>query len=66
MWATARKHLPLTDVAAAGGWRDRETFRTCYQQPDRETLLTVMASPREVHEPGLERGETATMTATPS
>jgi hypothetical protein len=64
MWATARKDLPLKDVAAAGGWRDTEALLTCYQQPDRETLLAVMASTREVHEPGLNRGGTATITAT--
>lgn len=33
-WATARKHLPITDVAAAGGWKDTETLLTCYQQAD--------------------------------
>lgn len=31
-WATARKHLPITDVAAAGGWKDTETLLTCYQR----------------------------------
>jgi hypothetical protein len=24
-WATARKHLPIKDVAEAGGWRSTET-----------------------------------------
>ena len=33
-WATAREHLPITDVAAAGGWKDTETLLTCYQQAD--------------------------------
>ena len=41
-WATMRKHLPLTDVAAAGGWRDLTTLLTCYQQPDEETLREVV------------------------
>jgi integrase len=41
-WATTRKHLPLTDVAAAGGWRDLTTLLTCYQQPDEETLREVV------------------------
>ena len=49
-WATARKHLPLTDVAAAGGGRDTETLLTCYQQPDTQTLLAVMAEERKVRE----------------
>lgn len=41
-WATTRKHLPLTDVAAAGGWRDLTTLLTCYQQPDDETMREVV------------------------
>jgi integrase len=41
-WATSRKHLPLVDVAAAGGWRDLTTLLTCYQQPDEETLREVV------------------------
>lgn len=31
-WATARKHIPITDVADSGGWKDTETFHTCDQQ----------------------------------
>lgn len=49
-WATARKHLPLTDVAAAGGWKDTETLLTCYQRPDAQTLLAVMAEERKVRD----------------
>ena len=49
-WATARKHLPITDVAAAGGWKDTETLLTRYQQADTQTLLAVMAEERKVHE----------------
>lgn len=49
-WATERKHLSLKDVAAAGGWKDVETLLTCYQQPDRETLLEVMSEPRKLHD----------------
>ena len=41
-WATLRKHLPLRDVAAAGGWRDLTTLLTCYQQPDEETMREVV------------------------
>jgi len=59
-----RKHLSPKGVAAAGGWHDTETLHTYCQQPNRETLLTVMSSAREVHEPGLARRETATITAT--
>ena len=54
-WATARKHLPITDVAAAGGWKDTETLLTCYQQADTQTLLAVMAEERKVHEEHIAR-----------
>lgn len=50
-WATERKHLPLKDVAAAGGWRDVETRLECYQQPDVETLRAVMEGDRKLHDP---------------
>ena len=46
----ARKLLPLKDVAAAGGWNDTETLLTCYQQPDTQTLLAVMAEERKVRD----------------
>jgi integrase len=49
-WATARKHLPAADVAAAGGWSDLTTLLRCYQQVDEETLLAVMNEPRKVSE----------------
>lgn len=49
-WATERKHLPIVDVAAAGGWRDTETLLRCYQQPTNDTLLAVMSEERKVHE----------------
>jgi hypothetical protein len=41
-WATARKHLPLADVAAAGGWKSTQTLTKCYQQPDDATILAVV------------------------
>ena len=49
-WATERKHLPLKDVAAAGGWNDVDTLLKVYQQPDAHTLLAVMSEPRKVSE----------------
>ena len=52
-WATERKHHPLRDVAEAGGWKDTETLLTCYQQPDRETLLAVVSEPKKVREGGV-------------
>lgn len=47
-WATARKDLPISDVAFAGGWSDAATLIRCYQQPDEATLLRVMSEPRRV------------------
>ena len=44
------KHLPLKDVAEAGGWHDIETLLTCYQHPDRDSLLKVMTDERPVRE----------------
>lgn len=41
-WATARKHLPLKDVAHAGGWKTPAVLVTHYQQPDDATLLAVV------------------------
>ncbi len=49
-WATSRKHLPVADVAAAGGWKNVATLQTCYQQPDDATLLTVVEGGRELRE----------------
>ena len=47
-WASERKHLPLVDVAAAGGWKDTQTLVNCYQHADKETMLAVMSEPRKV------------------
>lgn len=48
-WATARKHLPLADVAQGGGWAPgSRTLTRSYQQPDDETLLAVMSETRKV------------------
>lgn len=44
-WATARKHLPIADVAAAGGWKDTRTLITCYTQPTNDAMLAVMTEP---------------------
>jgi integrase len=46
-WATSRKHLPDVDVAAAGGWSDLTSLKTCYQQADQETMLAVVAEPTQ-------------------
>lgn len=47
-WATARKHLPAADVAAAGGWKNAMTVRKVYQQADQETVLQVVLSRKEL------------------
>jgi len=49
-WATERKHLPFTDVAAAGGWANTATLLTCYQQPTNDALLAVMSEERKVRD----------------
>jgi hypothetical protein len=46
--------LPVSDVAAVGGWKDIATLLRCYQQPDRETLRAVMAEPRKLRDVGLQ------------
>jgi hypothetical protein len=47
-WATERKHLPLVDVAAAGGWKGTQMLLKCYRQPDPETILSVMNEPQRL------------------
>ena len=49
-WATSRKHLPITDVAAAGGWKSTATIQRCYQQPDEGTMLAVVLGGAELRE----------------
>jgi len=40
--ATARKHMPLQDVMAAGGWTDPAALQRAYQHADGQTLPRVM------------------------
>lgn len=49
-WATARKHLPVQDVMAVGGWTDPSCLTTIYQQPDVDTMLRVATEAAEVRE----------------
>jgi integrase len=51
-WASARKDLPLKDVAAVGGWKDIQTLVNCYQQADDDTMLLVMSHPKKISERG--------------
>lgn len=41
-WASARRHLPVQDVMAAGGWRDAKSLQGAYQHSDPETVLAVV------------------------
>lgn len=41
-WATRRKHLPRTDVAQAGGWKDEATMVRSYEQADDVTTARVI------------------------
>ncbi len=49
-WATERKHLPDVDVAAAGGWRETDSLKRCYQQADQATMLEVVLSGGQLRE----------------
>jgi len=49
-WATERKHLSETDVAAAGGWQNSLTLRRVYQQSDAQTMLDAVLGGRELRE----------------
>ena len=51
-WATERKHLPPSDVMAAGGWDDLNTFMVCYTAPDRKTMAAVLAEPLKLRATG--------------
>lgn len=33
--------MPVSDVAAVGGWKDIATLLTCYTQADADTMLAV-------------------------
>ena len=43
MFACQRKHLPVKDVATAGGWSDTATLQNVYQASDQETLEAVVS-----------------------
>ena len=48
-WATERKHLPLKDVARAGGWKDVNSLLG-YQQADDASVLIVTSSTLKLRE----------------
>jgi integrase len=49
-WATERKFLPVSDVAAAGGWSDKSTLLNVYQQADAATMYRVVSEPSKLME----------------
>jgi hypothetical protein len=52
-WAIERKHLPVRDVAAAGGWKDLTTLLEVYQQADEASVLAVTSETRKLRERGV-------------
>lgn len=49
-WATERKFMPVADVAAAGGWSDKNTLLNIYQQADAATMYRVVSEPSKLRE----------------
>jgi integrase len=52
-FAVERKHLPVKDVASAGGWRETRTLLGCYQQPDDITIQQVVLDAPKLYADGL-------------
>ena len=42
LWATERRHLPVQDVAAAGGWTNTQALVEMYQQAEPAKILEVI------------------------
>lgn len=51
--AIERKHPPLTDVATAGGWKDKTTLLEVYQQADEASVLAVTSETCKLRERGV-------------
>lgn len=49
-FATSRKGLPLTDLAAAGGWKNIQTLARHYLMADSDTLRRVVEGGTELRE----------------
>ena len=47
-WASERKGHPISDVATAGGWRDKQTLLESYQRPDAATIQAVVLNKTRV------------------
>ncbi len=48
-WATERKHHPVSDIAAAGGWRDVGTLIDSYLRSDTTTVKRVVENPERIN-----------------
>lgn len=59
-WAMERKHWPLRDVAAVGGWKSVRSLVECYGQADRETMRAVVNEPRKLLSRDLQPSQRAT------
>jgi hypothetical protein len=59
-WAMERKHWPIRDVAAVGGWKNARSLLECYAQADRETMLGVANEPRKLFLADLHPSQLAT------
>jgi integrase len=49
-WASSKKHLPIPDIARAGGWRSTEALRQCYVLADDAGVLAVVLDATEMRE----------------
>ncbi len=49
--------MPVTDVAAAGGWKETRTLLVSYVQPDAATLLQVVLEAPKLCGDGVDQQE---------
>src|SRR5437868_5882028 len=59
-WAMERKHWPMRDVAAVGGWKSLRSLLECYAQADRDTMRAVVNEPRKLLSTDLQPSQLAT------
>ena len=59
-WAMERKHWPIRDVAAVGGWKSVRSLVECYAQADRDTMRAVVNEPRKLLSADLQPSQLAT------
>lgn len=59
-WAMERKHWPVRDVAAVGGWKSLRSLLECYAQADRDTMRAVVNEPRKLLSTDLHPSQLAT------